>query len=131
MSGGVSYLVKCKICQASSANYNDTGIQCLECIDGYYQNLGTCSLCMNGCQKCSTGATCCSCMAPSWIMSSGICVCNNDLNYFTDGNSSCLPCTLANCTVCDNLTTCKVCNIDSFVNGLGVCQLSVCGNSAV
>ena len=131
VSAGVSYLVNCKICQASMVNYNDTGIQCLECNSGYYQNLGTCFPCMNGCQKCNTGTSCCSCMAPSWIMNNSICVCNNDLNYFTNGLSSCLQCTLTNCTVCDTLLTCKVCNIGSFVNVSGVCQLSVCGNSVL
>ena len=61
-------------------------------------------------------------------MVNATCVCNNDLNYFTDGNSSCLPCAIANCTVCQNLSTCLVCNFDSFVNVSGLCQLSICGN---
>jgi cysteine-rich repeat protein len=61
-------------------------------------------------------------------MTNGTCACNTDLNYFYDGVSNCLTCNITNCSVCSALTTCLVCNIDSFVNTAGACQLSICGN---
>jgi cysteine-rich repeat protein len=63
-------------------------------------------------------------------MTLGTCDCNNNLNYFTNNNGSCLPCVIDNCTKCSNLTTCIACNLDSFVNTSGLCQLSICGNGA-
>lgn len=99
------YLANCEVCQQSLTNY-PTGIECLDCLDGFYLSAGTCLSCSMGCQKCTGAATCCFCNTPSWLMSNGTCVCNNALNYFFDGISSCLPCTIANCSTCTSLTVC-------------------------
>jgi hypothetical protein len=125
-----AYLQFCEICQSSTANYAN-GIECFQCMNGYFLSAGTCVMCMSGCQKCSTNSTCCSCDTPSWMMVNGTCMCNNGLNYFFDGISSCLPCTIANCSVCDTLTSCLLCNIGLFINSSGLCQQSVCGNGVV
>lgn len=66
------YLANCKVCIASTAHYIN-GIECLECADGYFLSAGTCVKCMNGCQKCSTSTTCCSCSTPLWVMVNGTC----------------------------------------------------------
>ncbi len=36
LDSGVSYLANCKICKTSFANYPSIGIECLQCLDGFY-----------------------------------------------------------------------------------------------